>query len=1191
MRKKSDSDAVAKERGSLLFLVMALVVVVGLATFFYFRTTASADYLTQRNIRFLSRLSQRIESEVNNTESILVNYAKDPTNRLKVPEITVIPLAQIEVDPETPACAGPDAPPLWVEGATRVLRRQCTGEYLLEESLFVYRRSLSSWFLPWLESEFFDDTFLADAAGNVLLQSEETGLRMQWMPPLAERGEDEEDAAVEPTPRRPRLVSWEEIVRIGGRKYRLFLQPIHLQAPAPARSDSGEAARTNDWVLGGLVSTARFRSESLALDPTEVLALTLLVLFAVVAWPFVKLWTLGSRDKIVPRDVLFQGFSLLIGGGLVALCLVALAYYPNLKREVDRQLEQIGDRIANSVQKETDSALRQLEVLSQGFSPTGDQIKTELLRPGFGITLEEYPYLDMVFWTDEAGQQQEKWTVKREVTPLIHVGHREYVRKVTSGRTWTRDLGGREVDFFQEAILSVTTGERLTAFSTPWRGVAEAVAVLITRLISLDRLVLPTGFDFAVIEPDGAVLYHSSPSRSLGENFFVEAEMNPKLRSVVAARNAELLTIRYLGRDTRLHVRPIASTPLVLLVLFDKTVLRSVNLETLFLGAVLLSLYGGMLLMVYILITYLGRVRHFRWVWPDRDYPMKYPVLLVGLALFAAELLRQAVFDPPSSILASVFLVPIQAAGFVLLVLASGPRDWSRHRRWGWGLLAVGTIALIVRHLGAGSVSGAVGAVVLAGLAIALASLTRRESAQSSWVAEHSTPLYLAAAVASLGVFALLPAALLFRVVYFDHLMIFVKQAQLEIVRGLEDRKHRVEDQYRWQELSGERLLPADFVDSRLRSDLDLAFPPFFQTCYELPGAAWSCPQGASSPASFAEADPGRSAGIQAELWQYAPFLSRFSVAARHLFRHRADDLSWSWQIGKQNRDLPVKPLLLTSRPDLGSPRYRLLSHIPVHLARPARWRWAALPLLASLVLFAVVLSVARRVFLVDFQTPRSTAEVPGAELTDRWRQAIAAKSGSESSQRADARLRLLAAECGFRSPLQQVGSAVAEHPDFALLDREALIDLIAAEAAGYYRTLLAGLSTDERMSIAQLAHGAVVTARRRQVLRRLLELGLVVRDPDLRPMNESFSRFVHREVGARELRQWELTGSVSLWRRLRQPMFFVLLAVAALLFATQRQLFNETLALISAAAAGIPALFRLLGLLRQPPNGAGTQG
>jgi hypothetical protein len=60
-----------------------------------------------------------------------------------------------------------------------------------------------------------------------------------------------------------------------------------------------------------------------------------------------------------------------------------------------------------------------------------------------------------------------------------------------------------------------------------------------------------------------------------------------------------------------------------------------------------------------------------------------------------------------------------------------------------------------------------------------------------------------------------------------------------------------------------------------------------------------------------------------------------------------------------------------------------------------------------------------------------------------------------------------------------------------------------------------------------------------------------------------------------------------SSWEMLRLPFFIILVSVAAFLFVSQRDLYNSTLAFVSAFAAGMPSVFRFLGLFQSTRVGS----
>ncbi len=97
----------------------------------------------------------------------------------------------------------------------------------------------------------------------------------------------------------------------------------------------------------------------------------------------------------------------------------------------------------------------------------------------------------------------------------------------------------------------------------------------------------------------------------------------------------------------------------------------------------------------------------------------------------------------------------------------------------------------------------------------------------------------------------------------------------------------------------------------------------------------------------------------------------------------------------------------------------------------------------------------------------------------------------------------------------------------------------------------------------------------------------LIVLAPDLRLMNESFRRFVLGECcRPATVSAWIGEDDTSHWNRLKVPLITVLAGLALFLYLTQRDVFDTTIAFAAAVAAGLPAIFKLLGVFEQDKAG-----
>lgn len=219
----------------------------------------------------------------------------------------------------------------------------------------------------------------------------------------------------------------------------------------------------------------------------------------------------------------------------------------------------------------------------------------------------------------------------------------------------------------------------------------------------------------------------------------------------------------------------------------------------------------------------------------------------------------------------------------------------------------------------------------------------------------------------------------------------------------------------------------------------------------------------------------------------------------------------------------------------------------------------------------------------------RDRFDRPLQETTERLLAARGGISGLAARWRIRRRLRIVRRECRWTRRLQDVGLALASRSDFGGLDPARIPELVRRDAGEHYHALWRAISTTQRHILAQLARGALVNPARRLDAERLAAWKLIAPRPTLQPMNRSFSRFVKEVHDGAELHRWEEAGASTLWRELRLPLAILFAALAAFLLVTQREVFDVAIAVVSAAAAGIPVLLRVVDGLRKWLSGLGA--
>jgi hypothetical protein len=158
-------------------------------------------------------------------------------------------------------------------------------------------------------------------------------------------------------------------------------------------------------------------------------------------------------------------------------------------------------------------------------------------------------------------------------------------------------------------------------------------------------------------------------------------------------------------------------------------------------------------------------------------------------------------------------------------------------------------------------------------------------------------------------------------------------------------------------------------------------------------------------------------------------------------------------------------------------------------------------------------------------------------------------------------------------------------------LTRRQAFDEVAERTAQFYRGLWASCSEDEKVVLGHIAQHGLANSSVRSVVRRLLGRRLLCKDPALRPMNETFRRFVLTRECSAQVVALEIESGLSAWDRLRAPLGVAVVGVGVFLFATQKELYNAIFGLTTAAAASVPTLLRaVMQLVGRSPEGQGTK-
>ncbi len=850
-----------------------------------------------------------------------------------------------------------------------------------------------------------------------------------------------------------------------------------------------------------------------------------------------------------------------------------------------------------------------------GTPATGDGGTPKLQLPK-----AKYPYFTSVFWMDDEGWQLAKGAIRKHNTPPVRVAQREYFQAVREGRLWNFDGAsealesklacpylpppdsGEPRDFFFQTYDSMTTGKRSSSLSIrsclsepePRRLVAAAIT---SEPISVMHPVLPPGYGFAIVDAEGLSLFHSNPKLALEENLFERIADHQRLRSAMGSRSPQTFTSWYHTRPHLLHVRPLEVVPWWIVTFYEKEILGTVNLEAV--AHTLIVAFSYVFLFSLPLFVYgVLCVRHTRWLWPEESKLSLYRRLTWQYALLIA-------------------------------VFASFLR-WLPAEELGWLSIACGFVtgAMTVVHYGYWR---------LRDKDPANSGPARRDSQR--WHVAAVVLMWLLLAIGpAVGLFRAAWREQVETLVKYEgrHLLeaLETREGPLSILYDdkiqlpagfLDQRRRLLEDVYLRRE-GGERPLlhsrlsfrPVagandEPADGRWTLSRQMArFKPIYNRSSralrylverEAEGRLSSWLRGHELTIRDAAPTVGRPAHVTTSLEDSGPWAGWLLLLGGPallclivVWVRYTDRTIFLIRIGRQADPLDVSKLT------------RIRAHMIALVADPDDYR-QILASAGNLVdlggedrdataeqIRSIAADDARPVICSDFDSGLADPEIRAWKLRTLERLLVSRgsrpvilptvtdplerllRSGSTQDQGTDAWNRALRwGRLLSEFELVSVGRA-RKHPHENGNSEAGERALERWES--YYWALWNACSPDEQLVLVHLTKERFVNPKQWRTVRRLLQRGLVTRDPMLRPSDESFARFVLRVYEPQEVAHWESQVRGLGWQQLRWALLSMLAVIALFLFATQRAFMDTTLGFLSALTLGVPGVVKTVSAL-----------
>ena len=379
-------------------------------------------------------------------------------------------------------------------------------------------------------------------------------------------------------------------VKIQGNDYMLFLYPFPFQ--------------TEGIIMGGLVSrthyTARYESVPITLITTG----SILLLLLLVAIPLLKIYVIGSHERITTFDLRMIVGTFFIGG-LVLFFLFAWNFLESVQTANNKTaLKNLSAQLEKKFCQEIDTACLQLKYydgiyhgdsnLRHSLAQTDlDSAKMDTIK---AMHPKLYRQFDDMFWINDCAQWVARWGFKKyETLPKIHVEDRQYFQDMKAGNVlilrkdkelpwqnyiesvwkkaidslWKKgmdslcqndidSLSKKDIDTFcLDPTLSKLDGKFVNniiihSAVDPCDTGHPIMLGLSVAMYSVCNTILPPEFGFSIVDRAGKILFNSKMDRSLLSNIYTELDDQSTIGQYIRYRQE-----RYIG-STTLHGEQVA---------------------------------------------------------------------------------------------------------------------------------------------------------------------------------------------------------------------------------------------------------------------------------------------------------------------------------------------------------------------------------------------------------------------------------------------------------------------------------------------------------------------------------------------------------------------------------------------------------------------------------------------------------
>lgn len=493
--------------------------------------------------------------------------------------------------------------------------------------------SFQQFFVPLLTKDIFDQYIIFDE-GNPIYESFPSGVSYDNQDSLLSVSKGIQSSLIRD-------------ISVGGVEYKIFLQPLNFDA-------------THKWVMAGLLSKSRYAAESKKLPTAIILLLVTIAITIIVAFPWIKIFQMGHNNLLTLTDATSSiSVSILLMSLLFFIFFRYNKFYKHNSDDKPNCEKVIADNIAKAFHAELIKGYDQLynfDTVMFNRSDTSIPEKLKLNRDIVWIdsslhrdsTIKNI-FLDTgsfvkILWIDTSARERFSWlNTGRPETHVYNLWPRDYYKNIKNGKPMYLD-GDLGKPFYLDQVVSRTDGvfRTIIAKKSVAKSLGISVAALGYTMKTLNNVILPAGYNYAITDFKGKVLYCNDSTKNLNENFLEEFSASSHLQTAFASHTSEKFHTDYYDKRYKVYTQPIDNLPYYIIVFSDTEYKNTRDAEVFSFTISMLTLFFIFIIaQVVIIILFTNKLRipdkHFvtNFLWPRKklktDYNMVSAMNIVAI--------------------------------------------------------------------------------------------------------------------------------------------------------------------------------------------------------------------------------------------------------------------------------------------------------------------------------------------------------------------------------------------------------------------------------------------------------------------------------------------------------------------------------------------------------------------------------